>query len=308
VLQDRRKNKFNVLVVEDDNAVFVELKNGLADTAYKIWRVKTGTEALRIAKDGYFIAIVSELLLADIDGIELVRRLKKLSKQINIIVLTTYAVSNDLAVEALKSGAFAYIQKPINIEEFKLVLRRAIENSVLLIQAGRKDYYQDISSLDGLTGLYNHRYFHEMLEWTISHLRRFPQTFSLFMVDADHFKKYNDTNGHVEGDKILCGLARLFEQSVRDIDMVFRYGGEEFAIILTQTQSSDAKKIGMRIIELARRKLPITVSIGLAAFPTHAQTKKDLVMRADKALYRAKETGRDRLCVFDEKIDIIETQ
>jgi two-component system, cell cycle response regulator len=305
VLQDRRKNEFNVLVVEDDDSIFTELKNGLADTAYKLWRVKTGSEALKLAKDGYFIAIVSELLLADIDGIELVRRLKKLSKQINIIVLTTYAVSNELAVEALKSGAFSYIQKPINIEEFKLVLRRAIENSVLLIQAGRKDYYQDISSLDGLTGLYNHRYFHEMLEWTINHLRRFPQTFSLFMIDADYFKKYNDTNGHVEGDKVLCALARLFEQSVRDIDMVFRYGGEEFTIILTQTQCSDAEKVGLRIIESARRKLPITVSIGLASFPTHAQTKKDLIVRADKALYRAKETGRDRLCIFDEKIDII---
>ena len=301
---DRRKNEFNILVVEDNEVVFNELKNGLADTDYKLWRVSTGAEALKLVKDGYFIAIISELLLSDIDGIELIRRFKKISKQINIIVLTTYAVSNDLAVEAMKVGAFLYLQKPLNMEEVKLVLRRAIENSVLLIQAGRKDYYQDISSMDGLTGVYNHRYFHEMLDWTISHLRRFPQTFSLFMIDVDHFKQYNDTKGHVEGDKALCSLARLFEQSVRDIDMVFRYGGEEFAIILSQTQVKDAERVGQRLVETARKKLPITISIGLAAFPTHAQTKKDIVIRADKALYRAKASGRDRLCVFDEKVDL----
>ena len=300
---DRRKNEFNILVVEDNEVVFNELKNGLADTDYKLWRVSTGAEALKLVKDGYFIAIISELLLSDIDGIELIRRFKKISKQINIIVLTTYAVSNDLAVEAMKVGAFLYLQKPLNMEEVKLVLRRAIENSVLLIQAGRKDYYQDISSMDGLTGVYNHRYFYEMLDWTISHLRRFPQTFSLFMIDVDHFKQYNDTKGHVEGDVALCSLARLFEEYIRDIDMVFRYGGEEFAIILAQTQVKEAERIGQRLVESVKKKLPVTISIGLASFPTHTQTKKDLIIKADRALYRAKRLGRDRICVFDEKAD-----
>jgi two-component system, cell cycle response regulator len=300
----RRKNEFNILVVEGDEAVFNELKEGMSDTNYRLWRTATGAEALRLANEGYFTAVISELLLPDINGIELVKRIKEISKQINIIMLTRYTVLNDLAVKAMEEGAFAYIQKPFNMAEVKLVLRRAIENSVLLIQAERKNYYQDISRLDGLTGVYNHRYFYEMLDWTINHLRRFPQTFSLFMIDADHFKQYNDTHGHVGGDKVLCSLARLFEQSLRDIDMVFRYGGEEFAIIVTQAQAKDAEKVAQRLVESARKKLPITISIGLAVFPLHAQMKEHLVMRADKALYRAKELGRDRLCVFDEKIDL----
>jgi two-component system, cell cycle response regulator len=304
VLAGRRKHEFNVLVIEDNEVVFNELKNGLSDTDYKLWRVSTGTEALKLIKDGFFIAIISELLPVDMDGAELVRRIKKLSQQINIIMLTAYAFSNELAVNAMKAGAFSYLQKPLNMEEVKLVLRRAIEHSVLFIQAGRKDYYQDISSLDGLTGVYNHRHFHEMLDWTINHLRRAPQIFSIFMIDADRFKQYNDSNGHVEGDKVLCALARLFEQSVRDTDMVFRYGGEEFAIILTQTKGEEAQIVGQRLVEATRKKLPITISIGLAVFPTHAQTKKDIVIKADKALYRAKALGRDRLCVFDEKVDV----
>jgi two-component system, cell cycle response regulator len=302
-VKERRKSKFNILVVEDNEEVFNQLKLAMADTHYKLWRASTGTEALKLAKGGYFIAIISELLLPDIDGIELIRRFKKLSHQINIIVLTTYAVSNDLAVEALKNGAYAYLQKPLNIEEVKLILRRAIENSVLLIQASRKDYYKDISSFDGLTGVYNHRYFHKMLDWTIGHLRRFPQEFSLFIIDVDFFKRYNDTHGHMEGDKVLAGLAKLFTHFVRGTDMVFRYGGEEFAIVLLQTQCKEAEKVAQRLVAEVRKKMPITISLGLATFPTHAQTKEELIVRADKALYRAKGTGRDRMCVFDANID-----
>lgn len=298
------KSKFNILVVEDDKEAFDRLKLSLADTNYQLWRASTGAQALKLAKEGHFIAVITELLLPDIDGVELIRRFKKNLKQINILVLTTYAASNELAVEALKAGAFTYLQKPLNMEEVKLMLRRAIENSVLIIQAGRKDYYEGISSLDGLTGVYNKRYFQEVLSWTISHLRRFPQTFSLFMVDVDFFKRYNDTKGHVEGDKLLCRLARFFEGALRDNDNVFRYGGEEFAIILEQTEIENAMRVGQRLVESARKKLPVTISVGAAAFPTHAETKNELVVRADKALYRAKESGRDRICLFDPEKDL----
>jgi diguanylate cyclase (GGDEF)-like protein len=304
VSAERSKHEFNILVIEDNEAVFNELKNGLSDTNYKLWRASTATEALKLIKDGYFIAIISELLPIDMDGIELVRRLKKISKQINILVLTTYAVSNDMAVEAMKAGAFAYLQKPLNMEEMKLVLRRAIENSVISIQAGREDDYQDNSNLDGLTGVYNHRYFHETLDKMVSHLKRLSRDFSLFMIDVDRFTQYNDTNGYMAGDKILYDIAKLLEQSARDIDMVFRYGGEKFAMILPRAKNEEAQKTGQGLVELIRKNQPVTVSIGLAFFPAHAQTKKDLVIRADKALYRAKESGGDRLCVCDEKADL----
>ncbi|MCF7895137.1 MAG: diguanylate cyclase [Candidatus Omnitrophica bacterium] len=296
-------SKFNILIVEDNDETFKELKEVLAGTNYKLWRVSTGSKALKLAKDINFMVIISELLLFDINGIELVKKFKKISRQTNIIMLTAYMVSNELAVNAMKEGAFAYLQKPLNGEEVKLVLERAMENRVLLSQVKRKDYYQVISRLDGLTGLYNYRYLQQALDGIIRHLRRFPQTFSFFMIDIDYFKKYNDTKGHFEGDKVLCSLARLLEQSVRGTDMIFRYGGEEFSVILPQTQSKDAEKVGQRMIESARKKIPVTISMGLAAFPTHSQTKEGLIVGADKALYRAKESGRNRICVFDEKID-----
>jgi len=298
-----KAREFNILVVEDDEKTFKTIKDSLINPEYKLHRVTTGQEALNLAKEGYFVAIITEMQIGDMNGIELVRRLKKIDQRINILGLTVYAFVN-LAIEAMKEGVYAYLMKPVNPEELNLVLRRAIENTFLLIQAGQRKYYQDIATMDGLTGVYNHRHFHEMLDWNISHLNRSPQAFSLFITDIDNFKKYNDTYGHVEGDKILHNFAQLLVSSTRDNDMVFRYGGEEFAVILSQTDQFSAQKAGERLLVIVRNRMPITMSVGLSSFPMNAQVKSDLVVRADKALYRAKSTGKNKLCTYDEKIDI----
>jgi len=290
-------------VVEDDREIFNAIKEALVDTNYKLYRVDTGQEALRLSKEGYFIAVVTELRLRDMDGIELIRRLIKIDSKVNIIALTAYTFTSS-AVEAIKEGAYAYLMKPLNKEELTIVVQRAIEKAFLLIQAGKRKYYQDLSVMDAVTGVYNHRHFHEMLDWSIAHLRRFPQSFSLFMIDIDDFKKYNDKHGHVEGDKVLRQAAQLFVDSTRDNDMVFRYGGEEFAVILAQADQVNAQKVGDRILNAVRRQMPVTISMGLSTFPINAQTKQDLIVRADKALYRAKAQGKNRICIFNEKIDI----
>jgi two-component system, cell cycle response regulator len=299
---DAQKNEFNILVIEDDDQTFNAIKNGLSGTDYKLFRVKTGNEALKIAKDGHFLAVVTELMISDMNGIELVKRLKQLLSSINVICLSTYTFL-DTAVKALGEGAFAYLLKPLHINELNLMLKRAIENSLLTAQVKQKVYYQDMSVTDGLTGVYNHRYFYEMLNWHINHLRRTPQMFSLLIIDIDNFKKYNDTHGHVEGDKVFRDTAQLFLNTTRENDMVFRYGGEEFSIILTQTDQHLGQIAGERVLLAVRKHAPVAVSIGLATFPIDAQTQNDLVVNADKALYRAKSSGKDRICVFDKNMD-----
>ena len=291
--------QFNILAIEDDEKTFNAIKHGLSGGDYKVWRVSTGREALKLIKETYFILVITETHISDMDGIELISRLKKADYRINIIALTTYSFI-DSAIKALKAGAYAYLLKPINTEELQLMLQRAVQNSCLLIQAGKRKFYQDMSILDGLTGIYNHRHFHEMLNWQIAHLRRAPQSFSLFMIDIDSFKKFNDTHGHLEGDKVLHNTAQLFVNSTRENDLVFRYGGEEFTIILPQTPQPQAEVAGERILREVRINLPITVSIGLAVFPDDAQVKADLIKKADTALYRAKSLGADRLCVFSK--------
>ncbi len=296
------RDEFNILIVEDDEKTFKTLRDVLADTNYKVLRVTTAKEALNLAKEVHFMAVITEIHIPGMEGIELIRRLQKINARINIIVLTTSSFV-DSAIKALEAGAYAYLLKPLNIEEVKVVLKRTIENTCLLIQAGKKKYYQDMSILDGLTGVYNHRYFHDMLEWQVSHLRRFPQAFSLIMIDIDDFKKYNDSRGHLEGDKVLHNAAQLFVNCTRDGDLIFRYGGEEFTIILPQTRLEHARKVGERLIQAARTKLPVTISIGLATFPDHAQTKDDLINSADKALYQAKGLGKNKICIYKKSLD-----
>ena len=296
------ENGYNVLIVESDEKTFKILADIFKKSGYKLWRAVTGKEALRLVKQVYFIAIITEVYIPDMNGVDLVKKLKKIAGKVNISVLTVYSFI-DSAVKALNAGAYTYLLKPLNAEEVRLIVKRMVANTCLLIQAGRGKYYQDMSFIDGLTGVYNHRYFHEKLNQQINYIRRFPQSISLFMIDIDYFKKYNDAYGHPEGDKVLRNTAQAFITATREEDMVFRYGGEEFAILMPRTTQYDAQNVGMRLMEAIRVQLPITISIGLAAIPDSAQEKNDLIAKADKALYRAKALGRDRICVYDKKVD-----
>lgn len=155
---------------------------------------------------------------------------------------------------------------------------------------------------DGLTGLYNHSFFYRRLESEIARAKRYNREVSIVLFDIDDFKQYNDNFGHQEGDKVLCEVAKIFEQRVRspDIDTVHRYGGEEFVIIAPETS---AQKLGVKesgAVSLAKRisseieeKLPISVSAGIASFPHHATDSKHLFRAADVALFRAKEKGKN---------------
>jgi diguanylate cyclase (GGDEF)-like protein len=173
---------------------------------------------------------------------------------------------------------------------------------------GNAQLYQNAkyySITDGLTGLYNHRHFQERLGAEENRSRRHGHCFSVIMLDIDHFKHYNDVCGHPTGDKALTIIAQQIMAEVRNIDIVARYGGEEFTIILTETDKAGAWKVAERIRKkVADHKFPhgqmqpqkhLTVSIGVATFPDDADNRKDLMERADEAMYIAKKLGRNRV-------------
>jgi diguanylate cyclase (GGDEF)-like protein len=177
-----------------------------------------------------------------------------------------------------------------------------IENAQLFTQANTR------ANTDELTGLYNHRHFHERLEQEIARGSRFGNTFSLIMMDIDLFKSYNDIYGHLAGDQVLRRVGRYLSSSIRGIDMAFRYGGEEFAIILPEARLEDAFKVAERIrktveSKTSSRSMPITMSIGIANWPNDGVMKEEIIGRADDALYKAKETGRNRTCLSSEAIN-----
>jgi diguanylate cyclase (GGDEF)-like protein len=163
---------------------------------------------------------------------------------------------------------------------------------------------------DGLTGLYNHKFFQDSLKSEIQRAKRYNHKLSLLMLDIDYFKKYNDTYGHVQGDEILHSLAGILNKETREVDIAARYGGEEFVIILPETGKAKAKSNASRIRKTVERHDfsvkgsekgdKITVSIGGAVFPDDAKSIKKLIENADKALYKAKDEGRNRVEFFDE--------
>ncbi len=225
------------------------------------------------------LAVAEMILLADVSAVE------------NIARETVYA--GTMTALVLGSGLFIF---------FYWLVGRIGQR----IEYNEKEL-RELASHDGLTGLYNHRFFYTILEDEIARARRYERPVSLLMLDIDHFKDVNDIYGHLAGDAILRNLSERLVNRVRSTDRVCRYGGEEMMVVLPETGLHDAKKIAEEVRFLIEQKpfdignghsIRITVSIGLACCPEHAQEVSLLVSNVDTALYEAKETGRNRVCVY----------
>ena len=164
----------------------------------------------------------------------------------------------------------------------------------------------NLAKTDGLTNLPNHRIFQERLEDSIKRALRNNRPLSLMLMDIDYFKKFNDSYGHSTGDAVLKAVSQVIREHIREVDFPARYGGEEFVLILEETNKKKAYEVGERIryaIEkndffLNNQHLKITISGGIAEFPTDTADKKELIELADSALYRAKKNGRNRLEIY----------
>jgi diguanylate cyclase (GGDEF)-like protein len=165
---------------------------------------------------------------------------------------------------------------------------------------------KELTIVDELTGMYNYRYFIKKLSQEIKRAERYKQHLSLLLIDIDWFKRCNDTHGHLFGNKVLRELAQRIKDSVRDVDVVSRYGGEEFAVILPQTNKKDAQTIGERIrhrvestdfvVEEGGLLVKVTVSLGVATYPENGTTPEHLIEKVDQALYLAKGRGKNMVC------------
>ena len=181
------QQEINILVVEDDVAASGVLESTLKSSGYHVWLTRDPQEGLEFLRSNSFAVAITELHLPKMNGIQFTHQAHKISESTNILVLTPYSFISS-AIEAMEAGAYGYITKPLNTSEIRIVVERAVERYFLLSTSDEKDYFVDLAVRDGLTGLFNRRYFNELINVEINRLKRSPASLSLLMLDIDNFK------------------------------------------------------------------------------------------------------------------------
>jgi len=301
-----------ILVVDDEELVCRLLENVLTTAGHEVQICLSGQEAIATLKESTFQVVITDLRMPGVDGLAVLRKAKALDSLCQVIVITAYG-STESAVEAMKLGAYDYLNKPFNIDEIRILVDKALEKRTLLRAAEERDFYRDLSRMNGLTEVYNYRAFYELLGAEIARSKRHDRPLSVLMIDLDGLKGYNDALGHPAGDALIKQAAWLLKKSVRNCDIVARYGGDEFAIILVETSKApalDTAERVRRLIEETRFEhdyiLPhntLTVSVGVAGYPNDADEKRDLVTKADQALYEAKTLGGNQVRAAEGRDD-----
>jgi len=287
--------EINILVIEDRKEDALFLENSLQSLGYRVWLASSGEEGMRLFNSTPFSAVITELHMPGMNGVEVTREVLKLKANTSVIVITAFAFINS-AVEAMEEGAYGYITKPFNPAEISIVLERALERHFLLSSEEEKKEFAELSIKDPLTGVFNRRFLKIYIPNKISLMKRVAEKFSILLIDIDYFKKYNDSNGHQAGDELLRKMCKLFRDSLRPEDSIFRYGGEEFLIFLDHADKKGSVIVAERVRNLVNLCMPTTISAGVGTYPDDGQSLDDLVGKVDQALYRAKQTGRNKVC------------
>ncbi|NOX98026.1 MAG: diguanylate cyclase, partial [Nitrospirae bacterium] len=294
----------NILIVDDEQEMREPLGDILREEGYRVVTAENKTEAQKKFKEDFFNIVLTDLMLPDGTGLELLEYIKKTNAETIVIVLTGFA-SLKTSIQAMNAGAFSYIQKPVNIDEMKMVVKRALKVQKLSLDNKMlMEKLKDLSLKDSHTSLYNYHYFLERISSEFKRARRYNLPLSIIMIDIDHFKAINDVYGHTYGDIILKELAQCLSEFARGNDLVARYGGEEFVILLPDTDKEGAlifgkrlwKEIGRHTFDSEGRKIKIKVSMGISSYPEDGADKEGTLLRlVDQALLEAKERGGNRI-------------
>ena len=291
--------KPKVLMVDDAKMMHAVVRARLAAESIEVMSAFDGPTGIEMAA-----AIQPDIILLDVEmpspnGFEVCRALKDNSALSNIpIIFLTGAGSTEEKVRGLNLGAIDYVTKPFDAAELQARVAAGLRMKELLDLLSRK------AMIDGLTGLYNRGYLNQRLVEEIAHARRHDRPLACVMLDVDHFKLVNDTHGHGFGDLVLKEVAGVIQQVSRREDIACRYGGEEFAVLARDTSVDAAVLFGERLrsgIEAVNChrgaiSMKVTCSLGVAACYPGGE---DLIERADLALYRAKQSGRNRVSRYE---------
>jgi len=316
MVKDRKSVR--ALVVDDDASLREVVSQVLTADGHDVTTASSAEQAYTLFQEHPFPLVFSDIRMGNMSGIELVQRIKEHSPDAQAIIMTSNATA-DNAISALRAGAYDYILKPFeDIELISTVANRAVEkirlmdeNSVLMEQVGQKNeelkkanaILKERSIHDALTEVYNPRFFHEFLKLETARSIRFKRTFSLLLIDVDHLADYHDSSGTTESDKILVTLATILKQGFRKVDIIARYGGEKFVVLLPETEKEKAFRAAEKIKAYVgnypfpnRASQPQgmpTVSIGVASCPQDGTTGAALLHCAGDALVQTRKNGKN---------------
>jgi diguanylate cyclase (GGDEF)-like protein len=290
-----------LLIIDDDPDALEVAKSRLAKERVEILCAEGGIAGLEVARRERPDLILLDLEMPDMSGLDVCRALKSDVElcMIPVLFLTGSSTAED-KVRGLDLGAVDYITKPFDAFELRARVRAALRTKHL------QDLLIEHAHIDPLTGLPNRRALMERLQSEWARIRRHGGRLSFIMADIDHFKRVNDAHGHHIGDKLLQEVAQAIVRQCREVDLPARYGGEEFAIVVPHETESGAVRLAERCRqEIAKAGVStnggpvrVTASFGVAD-ATSAPSPEALIKRADEALYRAKQSGRNAVEGYD---------
>jgi diguanylate cyclase (GGDEF)-like protein len=310
-----QKPATRVLLIEDNEEDAFIAREALQDSAacsYRIADAETWTEAEEKLKEDCFDVILADLHLPDAEGLDLLKKILEAAPNIPIVVLTGLD-DEHMALEALKLGSQDYLVKTeLQSSVVTRALRYAIERHRLVQDlAAARDRERHLATHDSLTGLPNRKLFMDRLELSAAYASRYQQRIALIFLDLDNFKTINDTLGHPTGDELLKKVSSRLKQVVRSSDTLARIGGDEFTTIIQRVlEPQNAAVVARKLMKefsqpywLGGEKYFVTASIGITLCPDDGTTPEELIEKADAAMYRAKQSGRNRFCFHDDGIN-----
>lgn len=312
---DEAKERPPVILVADDEPINRSLiQRRLEREGYRVYTAENGREAVEITRETLPDLVILDVMMPEMDGLEACRLIKEDATTHDLpVIFLSARDETDMKVSGLTLGANDYISKPFKAEELlarvSVAIRLKRERDQLRASAEEARVSAEIAHeqamTDQLTGLLNRYGLQRALQREQSEARRYHRPLSCLLIDLDNFKTVNDTYGHAAGDTALQQIANILTKAVRGSDMVFRHGGEEFLILLPETNLEGAAALAEKIRLAAEAQLfgdghifPLTLSAGVASLSEH-ESGHDMIARADMALYSAKARGRNRV----EKVD-----
>ncbi len=302
----------HILIVDDNKDIRNFLIDFLVAKGFKCISTGSSEEALEIIENNTIQIVVADIILPGISGLELAAKIKQKHPNIDIIIMTGHGREFSYE-EAVRKGASDMVVKPFRAEELQLRIERTLSEQRMRTE--RKIILEELKRLaitDDLTKLFNSRHFYQRVRDEINRSRRYQTPLSLLLLDIDFFKNYNDNYGHLEGNKVLFALGEAIQACLRSMDTAYRYGGEEFTVLLPQTTCNEAMTVANRIKESVANltfkprqdeTTHITISIGVTEY-RHGDATELFVKRADQAMYLSKENGRNKVTILSADDEI----